>query len=392
MSSIPNDKLVSDLIQRVAENLEVADQDGDGAVNREERSTLPGDVRSLAEGIAEAYLGGGPLNVKSFVSSYASYVERAVRQVDLNQDGVLSTEEQVELPQGVYNSVVAMLASEEPLREGSLDSLMSELGENGWSDNDLGTFIGEVLKKDELDHYRADIYKAVMNPEMPVEDHSGARFLEAVAWYTDATVGRQRDGRLGLPELQKAVEQQSQRYLQAYGDLQASNTRLQAWKNIQKLRMLEEEIKQREQRGEGAFYPYNPMEMNSINHHEAWNSANTIDTKSEFQKNVIEASHDKPVLVKYGLTYCMHCLLLEKMGSVPAVDAKYGDEIEVRKLWWNPNDPNMEDITRVAQEEGVTSSPFFILYKNGNAVRSGYAFPDEKGEGLEALLEGYVTP
>ena len=123
-----------------------------------------------------------------------------------------------------------------------------------------------------------------MNPEPPVEDHSGALFLEAVAWYINATVGGQRDGWLGLPELQKAVEQQSQRYLQAYGDLQANNDRLQAWKNIQKLRMLEEEIKQREQRGKGAFYPDNLMEMNSINHDEAWNSANTIDTKAEFQK------------------------------------------------------------------------------------------------------------
>ena len=105
---------------------------------------------------------------------------------------------------------------------------------------------------------------------------------------------------------------------------------------------------------------------------------------------MIEASHDKPVLVKFGLTYCAHCLLLEQMGSVPAVAEKYGDAMDVYKLWWNPHDEAMAEITAVAGEQGVTSSPLFILYKDGEIVKSGYGFPDEKGEGLEDFLAGHI--
>ena len=388
---ISTGKLVRDLTTRVADSLETADRNRDGSVSRSERSTLPDDIRPLAEGTANTYLRGGPLPVDAFVRAYENYAERAVGQADSNRDGVLSSREQDKLPKGVYNSIVAMLATEEPVTGGSLDNLYQELGQGGWNDDELKTFIGEVLDKGEAEHYRADIYKAVMNPSLPAESHDGERFFEAVAWYTDATVGGRKDGRLELPELQKSIQQQTQRYLQAYGDPQAGNTRLQAWKNIQKLRLLEGEIKDRSARGEGAYYPYDHMEMTSIHNHEGWNRLNTVDSRAEFQRDVLEASYDKPVLVKYGLPYCMHCLLLEKMGAVPAVDEKYDGEIGVKKLWWNPNDPSMAEITKVAQEEGVTSSPFFILYKDGEAVRSGYAFPDEKGEGLEDLLQGYVT-
>ena len=62
------------------------------------------------------------------------------------------------------------------------------------------------------------------------------------------------------------------------------------------------------------------------------------------------------------------------------------DACSVKKLWWNPNDPAMQEISDLARDEGVTSSPFFILYEDGKAVKAGYAFPDEKGDGMRTNL------
>ena len=123
---------------------------------------------------------------------------------------------------------------------------------------------------------------------------------------------------------------------------------------------------------------------------DAWNATHTLESRAAFNKEVLEASYEQPVLVKFGLTYCAHCLLLEQLGSVPALAKKYEDEISVKKLWWNPHDPNMEEITRVAGEQGVTSSPYFILYENGEVAKSGYGFPDEQGEGMEDFHAGYI--
>jgi hypothetical protein len=86
----------------------------------------------------------------------------------------------------------------------------------------------------------------------------------------------------------------------------------------------------------------------------------------------------------------MHCLLLEQLDSVRAVADKYGDDMDVHKVWWNPNDPSMAEISNLTINEGVSSSPYFMVYKDGEVVRQGYGFPDEKGQGLEELLDGVV--
>ena len=61
----------------------------------------------------------------------------------------------------------------------------------------------------------------------------------------------------------------------------------------------------------------------------------------------------------------------------------------VKKLWWNPHDPNMEKLPGWLGKR-VTSSPYFILYENGEVAKSGYGFPDEQGSGMEDFLEGFV--
>ena len=71
---------------------------------------------------------------------------------------------------------------------------------------------------------------------------------------------------------------------------------------------------------------------------------------------------------------------------MPAVAEKYEDDMDVYKLWWNPQDPAYTELNALASENGVRSSPIFILYKDGEIVKHGYAFPDENGEGLESFL------
>ena len=130
--------------------------------------------------------------------------------------------------------------------------------------------------------------------------------------------------------------------------------------------------------------------MMQVNYNNEWNEAHTIKSAAEFDRKVRQASFEKPVLVKYGLTYCMHCLLLEQFDSVRAVADKYGDDLDVHSVWWNPNDPAMAEISNLTINEGVNSSPYFMVYKDGEVVRKGDAFPDGQGQGLEDLLKGIV--
>ena len=53
----------------------------------------------------------------------------------------------------------------------------------------------------------------------------------------------------------------------------------------------------------------------------------------------------------------------------------------------NPNEPQrFYELNAIASEQGITSSPMFNLCVNGRLVKSGYAFPDENGEGIEEFL------
>ena len=76
---------------------------------------------------------------------------------------------------------------------------------------------------------------------------------------------------------------------------------------------------------------------------------------------------------------------------MPAVDQRYSGQLHVRKVWWNPRDPAMAELSALAQAQGVKSSPWFIVYRDGQPIRSGYAFPDETGDGMQDLLRGIVT-
>ncbi len=382
-----NNQLTRALTQRTQAGLNAADTDGDGKVSATERQNLPADVRPLADGTADKYFGGGALPTDTYVEAYDAYVSKAVALVDKNGDGTLSEAEQQKLPGAVYSSVVALRSAVNPGAPAvDLDGLYQQYGQSGWNDERLNDFIQKTQAQGAVSEYGNEIKQAVLTPKLSANAHTGDRFFEAVAWYTDRTVARSGDGAFTLNELRAAKEQKANEYLSMIGSPERADQRRQTWKNIEKLALLEQEILSR---GETA-YAYDPAKMMQVNYNSEWNEAHTIKSAAEFDQKVRQASFEKPVLVKYGLTYCMHCLLLEQLDSVHAVADKYGDDLDVHKVWWNPNDPAMAEISDLTINEGVNSSPYFMVYKDGEVIRKGYAFPDEQGQGLEDLLEGIV--
>lgn len=389
MPSQTNNNLNRALTQRVQQDLKAADANRDGQVSAPERENLAADVRPLADATADKYLGGGDLPIDAYVNAYSDYAARATARADVNADGTLTEAEQRNLPGEVYNSVVALrsaLSADAPAAD--LDGLFQRYSDAGWNDERLGDFIEQAQAQGAVRAYAGRIKEAVLTPKLGAGAHTGDRFFEAVAWYTDKTVVRSGDGALTLNELRYAKNQKANEYLSLLGSPERADQRMQTWKNIEKLALLEQEILSK---GESA-YTYDPAKMMQVNYNNEWNAAHTIKSAAEFDSKVREASYEKPVLVKYGLTYCMHCLLLEQLDSVHAVADKYGDAMDVHKVWWNPNDPAMAEISELTVNEGVSSSPYFMLYKDGEVVRQGYAFPDEKGQGLEELLDGVVEP
>jgi hypothetical protein len=382
-----NNKLTSALTQRIRTQMTAADADGDGQVSASERKGLAADVRPLAEATADQYVGGGDLPIDAYAKAYGDYASKATARADANKDGVLSDAEQRNLPGEVYSSVVALRSA---INAGApaadLNGLFQQYADAGWNDERLSSFMQKADAQGELVNYIDQIKQAVLSPKLGANAHTGDRFFEAVAWYTDKTVVRSGDGALTLGELRAAMDQKANEYLSMVGSPERADQRMQTWKNVEKLALLEREILSK---GNTA-YAYDPAKMMKVNYNNEWNAAHTIKSAAEFDAKVRQASFEKPVLVKYGLTYCMHCLLLEQLDSVRAVADKYGDDLDVHKVWWNPNDPAMAEISDLTVNEGVSSSPYFMVYKDGEVVRQGYGFPDEKGQGLEELLDGVV--
>ncbi|MBT3584704.1 MAG: thioredoxin family protein [Halobacteriovoraceae bacterium] len=222
---------------------------------------------------------------------------------------------------------------------------------------------------------------ALLSPYAPENSHTGQKFFQALSWYHDTTSGN-RNGKFSLRELEKTMKKEAQNYLARLQDGAADDDRLATWKMLQKLKLIQKEII----RSGKSYYPYQKRQLGQVNFNGPWNKLNTIRSTEQFQKRVIEASFNRPVLIKFGLTYCVHCLLMENLGSVPAVAKKYRDVLDTYKLWWNPKDQAYSELNQIAADQGVTSSPFFILYRDGRQVNAGYAFPDHNGEGMEEFL------
>jgi len=267
----------------------------------------------------------------------------------------------------------------------TFENLYNESAVDGFTDDELTVLFDALITAPNPSTHVQPFIKAVNTPFIPENAHTGERFFKALSWYNDTTKGN-RDGQFNLTELSSAFQAEVQKYLTITQSRENVEARISAWKMIQKLGLLKNEIEARGERGEGFFYPYTPKAMFEIDHNNPWNAAHTIDNDVEFGRDVIEASYTRPVLVKFGMTYCVHCLLLENLGSVPAVEKRYRETLDVHKLWWNPKSEDYTELNNIAKREGVKSSPYFILYKDGKKINEGYAFPDGQGEGMEEFL------
>ena len=98
-----------------------------------------------------------------------------------------------------------------------LDGLFERYSDAGWNDERLGDFIEQAQAQGAVRAYAGKIKEAVLTPKLGAGAHTGDRFFEAVAWYTDKTVVRSVDGALTLNELRYAKNQKANEYLSLLG-------------------------------------------------------------------------------------------------------------------------------------------------------------------------------
>ena len=82
-------------------------------------------------------------------------------------------------------------------------------------------------------------------------------------------------------------------------------------------------------------------------------------TDATFQKDVIEASAEKPVVVDFWASWCGPCQMLGPI--MEQVGTEYADKVTVVKL-------NVEDNQQVAGVYGIMSIPAVKMFKDGKVV------------------------
>ncbi len=82
-------------------------------------------------------------------------------------------------------------------------------------------------------------------------------------------------------------------------------------------------------------------------------------TDATFQKEVIEASSEKPVVVDFWASWCGPCQMLGPIMEKVADD--YADKVKVVKL-------NVEDNQQVAGVYGIMSIPAVKMFKDGKVI------------------------
>lgn len=257
-----------------------------------------------------------------------------------------------------------------------------------WTDADLVAGYTTLAAEGALD-------RAIRSPALP-KDPPQPAFLSALAWFAAETPVR--SGTLTLVQLERFLDGQVAVYrelLQAKVQQGAANDypRTRTWKVIQKLTVLRDEMTRHDGR-----YAYDALPPASPAN-DPWERAHTLTSPEEFAQKVCGAPKGRPVLVKFGNTNCTQCMLFELTGSVKAyADAAAArGPLDVYKVWFGlqPDgsftgrirDPKRLD--DLAKAEGVTSSPTFVVYRDGRRITCGDAFPDVKGG--EARLDACLA-
>lgn len=263
-----------------------------------------------------------------------------------------------------------------------------------WSDSELVDSYYDLEARGQLEN-------AVRSPVLPSHP-AQTQFLDALAWYAAGTPDRA--GTLTIEQLEDFLHSQSLWYvhlLQAKVEDGDENDygRTRTWKVIQKLTMLREQMSNPQLEGRYAY----PVISTAPAGEDPWERDHTLGSPEEFRQKVCQGSHQRPVLVKFGNTNCTQCMLFEMIGSVKELAQSPGlkDSVDVYKVWWGlrPDESfagkisNPARLDELVHAEGVSSSPYFILYRNGRRYPCGDAFPDASGpdEHLAACLRQKLT-
>lgn len=241
-----------------------------------------------------------------------------------------------------------------------------------------------------------DLDEAIRSPKRPHEPPQAA-FLEALAWFAAGTPDQ--PGWLPIAKLDKFIDSQVAQYdqlLRAKVEGEDNDfNRTRTWKVIQKLMLLRDEMARPQNDGR---YAYVGMSLAEIND-DPWEREHTLQSPEEFRERVCEASNQRPVLVKYGNTNCTQCMLFEMVGSIKELAQRpnYRDTLDVYKVWFGlrPDESfagqirNPERLDELTAGEGVSSSPTFVVYRNGRGYSCGDAFPDAGG--TDAALDACLS-
>lgn len=268
-------------------------------------------------------------------------------------------------------------------------TFVAESSPRQWTEDELTASYETLVDASKLE-------AAILEPKRPGESPNAA-FLEALAWYADGM--SDVAGSLSLSELDAFLKTQIavyRSYLEAKVTRGVNNdyARTRTWKVIQKLSLLRDHVTAE---GSGA-YDYGVFSLASPAD-DPWEREHTVASVDDFRSKVCRGSLERPILVKYGNTNCTQCMLFELTGSIKDIadSSTNRDSIDVYKVWWGttPDDTFNGRIAQpalldeLAKEEGVHSSPYFIVYRNGRRYPCGSAFPDRRGadEHLQSCIE-----